>query len=464
MFDHADHVVVGLSGGADSVCLARYLIRLRDRGSPEVTAVHVNHMLRGPEADRDEAFVRDFCRTWDIPLDIYREDVGSVSAEDRISLEDAGRKVRYACFRRTMDRLRPAGKVCLCLAHHADDLAETMLFRMIRGTGPAGLVGIRPVQGEILRPFLAVRKSRILEILACLGQDYVVDASNEDLKISRNYLRHRILPGMEEVNPRACEHMAALSGQMADLMDFASERIDDLSASLVFEHENCYEIEPAAFLALPAFARQELARRLLFLASGHEKDIGSIHVKQLLLLAGKEEGKQNDFPYGVVAYRREGSLLVYKGGRERKMHGHPEDGKADSGLVAEVLLPEYRPGRAWVLELPGPARLSIRYEDFYGQQIVKRDCVKYFDYDKIKCNLCVRTRQKGDFFVYDDQGRHKRLSRYFIDRKIPADERDRKLLLCDGSHVLWVFGERISRDCRITQDTKRMIVFLYTSS
>ena len=391
MFDQADQVVIGLSGGADSVCLARYLLHLRDHAGPALTAVHVNHLLRGDEADRDEEFVRDFCRRWQISLDVYRRDVREVSIRDKETLEEAGRKVRYACFRETVDRLGKTGRTCLCLAHHGDDLAETMLFRMIRGTGPRGLAAIRPVSGKILRPFLAIRKERILSILEDLGQDYVTDSTNEDLHLSRNHLRHRVFPELEKQNPRAVDHLMTLSGQMTDLLDFAGERINVLCGSLIHESHEGFYVEVQELEPLPVYARQELARRLLFLAGGQEKDIGSIHVKQLLLLAANTEGKRNDFPYGVRAVRMGGRLVVYKAGSGGVAKNCPDDEEKMAHLPLEVLLPGYEDGRKWTLDLSGYGRLLFRYEDIRNQQILKRDCIKYFDYDKIKSNLCIKS-------------------------------------------------------------------------
>lgn len=453
MLEKTDQVVIGLSGGADSICLARYFLYLRENGGPRLAAVHVNHMLRGEEAERDQEFVRQFCEQWNLPLYIFREDVRQISIRDKVTLEEAGRRVRYACFRKVPEGEKEDICVRVAVAHHADDLAETMIFRMIRGTGPKGLVGIRPVQGDIIRPLLGIRKEKIYELLDGLEQDYVEDSTNKSTEYSRNYIRRRILSDMERINPNAVEHLCSLARQEADLLSYVEPQVESICGSLIRETKEGFEINVNDFLCMEKYVRQEVARRLLFLASGREKDIGCVHVEQLLKLIENGEGKQNDFPYAVSAVRR-GFKLVLSKKRETDSEG---------GIPAslEIILPEYEAGKKWNVPVGGDGILFMKYEPYCGQQIVKKDCEKYFDYDTIKYKLFLRTRLKGDFFVFNDKGGHKRLNRYFIDNKIPREQRDRQLLLAEGSHIIWILGGRISEACRITPETKRMLVIAF---
>ncbi len=449
MLDGVDKVVIGLSGGADSVCLARYLLRIRERGGPDLIAVHVNHMLREQEAERDQEFVRNFCETWKIPLFVYQENVKAFSREHKLSLEEAGRTIRYECFKKTMDAEGDT-TMKLALAHHADDLAETMIFRMIRGTGPMGLVAMRPVAGDRIRPLLCVEKEHILNILKRLGQDYVEDSTNLDVEYSRNYIRHRILPDMKKINPQTVRHLCSLSEQEAALLSGIQPDIDRICKSLIKKTEEGYELPLPRLQKLNEYASMEVLRKMICLSSEQERDIGVVHVRQLQKLSGCPDGKKIDLPYGITARRREDKLIIGK--KDVQIPG-----KREAFNPKVIKLPEFEAGRQWLAYENSELTLTLRYDFREGQQIIKRDCEKYFDYDTINHNLTLRTRQEGDYFVFDGQGRRKRLNRYFIDNKIPMDQRDRQLLLTQDSHVLWILGARISEACKVTEKTRRIL-------
>ena len=474
MLKETDRLVLGLSGGADSLCLACYFLQLRDKGGPELHAVHVNHLLRGDESERDQAFVERFCRERHLPLTVFRKNVEEESRKSGESLEEAGRRIRYACFKEIMDSY-PDGRVRLAVAHHADDQAETVLFRLIRGTGPAGLVGIRPVKGRIIRPLFNLRREEILKILARLGQEYVTDSSNGDCYYSRNDIRLSLLPKMEQMNPRAADHLCRLAGQIDDLLAYVEPGLAQLAEDMINETEDGWEIRTKSLLSLPAYARTEILRRALCLAAGYEKDIGSVHVRQLLDLAGKKEGKENAFPYNVTAVRKGDRLILCRNlpakksasGCRLKASVLDEGGRtgtdAAAGCLLRIKLPPYKAGTRWTAALPGNRCLHFSYEDYQGGPIAKSDCMERFDYDTIKDDIYIRTRREGDYFVFDQQGRRKRLSRYFIDARIPADERDRRLLLAEGSHVIWIPGGRISEAYKIKPVTERMLVVSLTA-
>ena len=179
LIERGDHILLGISGGADSVCLARYFLAKRESLALNLYAVHVNHMLRGDEAKRDEEFVREFCRQWNIPLHVEYRDIKKESREKKCSEEEAGRLARYECFT-NYARQHQCSKIAV--AHHQNDVAETILFRMIRGTGVQGMAGILPVNGEIIRPFLCLSREEIIDVLKELKQDGLVNG--DDMVIS----------------------------------------------------------------------------------------------------------------------------------------------------------------------------------------------------------------------------------------------------------------------------------------
>ena len=237
LIERGDHILLGISGGADSVCLARYFLAKRESLALNLYAVHVNHMLRGDEAKRDEEFVREFCRQWNIPLHVEYRDIKKESREKKCSEEEAGRLARYECFT-NYARQHQCSKIAV--AHHQNDVAETILFRMIRGTGVQGMAGILPVNGEIIRPFLCLSREEIIDVLKELKQDYVDDSTNKCEEYSRNYIRHRILPEMEHINKKATVHVSELGMQMQELLAYITPKMDALYKEKLVQMANCF--------------------------------------------------------------------------------------------------------------------------------------------------------------------------------------------------------------------------------
>ncbi len=444
MIRPGDRIILGLSGGADSILLARYLIVLRERIGIELYALHVNHMLRGEEADRDEGFVKNFCLTYNIPLKVIRENVASLAKKDKMSLEEEGRKVRHFHLENQAISME-CNKIAL--AHHLGDQVETMIFRMARGTGPEGLSGIEPVAGNKIRPLLSVDKREILWILSKLGQDYVEDSTNKDLEYSRNFIRHRIIPDFCQVNSAALAHMAELSQQMREQNAYVKRQMDCLFEENVVRGSMGLRM-PIHFLEkCGLFERKEIYRRMIFEACGRKKDIASLHIDIVEEIYGKPVGKKRQLPYDLIVLREIDFIYV---GKVLKN----EQKEVESLTILKNELDERK---KIVLDLMGKKRICLEILDGGIEKIEKNNCIKYFDYDRIKSDLYVRSRQVGDYFIMDQTGNRKMLKRYFIDEKIPADKRDKMLLLTEESHILWILGGRISEAYKITKETKKIL-------
>lgn len=436
LIERGDHILLGISGGADSVCLARYFLAKRESLALNLYAVHVNHMLRGDEAKRDEEFVREFCRQWNIPLHVEYRDIKKESREKKCSEEEAGRLARYECFT-NYARQHQCSKIAV--AHHQNDVAETILFRMIRGTGVQGMAGILPVNGEIIRPFLCLSREEIIDVLKELKQDYVDDSTNKCEEYSRNYIRHRILPEMEHINKKATVHVSELGMQMQELLAYITPKMDALYKEKLVHRENGeLFLEEQVFYEMDLFEQKEILRRMLFETCGHQKDISLVHIEQLLTLMGNQEGKQQDCPYNVLARKTGEGLVLTKKSKSVKSAEQPLENS---------------------LENPLEDSLEVEFSilPWNGGKVAKRDCVKYFDYDKMKYKPCLRTRESGDYFIMDKEGHHKSLARYFIDAKVPSADREKQVLLADGSHIMWILGGRISEFYKVSSDTKRVL-------
>ena len=500
MVQQGDSILLGISGGADSICLARYFLARREAFSLKLYAVHINHMLRGDEAKRDEEFVRDFCHKWNVPLNVEYRNIKEESRQKKCSEEEAGRIARYECFEKYAKEYHCEK---IAVAHHQNDAAETILFRMLRGTGPQGMAGILPVNGKIIRPFLCLSREEITDILQNIGQEYVNDSTNTSEEYSRNYIRHRILPEMESVNQKATAHISELGMQMQELLAYVTPQMERLYTEQVMANEQGELFWPEkAFSKMSLFEQKEMLRRMLFEISGHRKDISLVHVEQLLALMANKEGKQQNCPYGVLAKKvRDGLLLMKASEKEyfsentqlcnkKKNDSKNADGKNEqkdgkqkndtqnlnrknkkhSSCSENKMQPIYLSLSAESEESKMEQMVVVSNETLLqrftihfsilpwnGGKVAKRDCVKYFDYDKMKCKPCLRTRDTGDYFIMDKEGRRKSLGRYFIDTKIPASDRDGQLLLADGSHIMWIIGGRISEFYKVSSETKRVL-------
>ena len=439
-----DAVIVALSGGADSVCL---LTVLKQLATPEflLRAVHVNHGIRGAEADRDEAFAQKLCESLSVPLCVAYCHVPAYAAEHGLSEEEAGRILRYQVLEKEAGKWEqelPAGsRVKIALAHHRDDNAETILHHLLRGSGLTGLAGIRPVQGRRIRPLLCVGREEIRAYLEAGHISWCEDSTNQSPDYTRNRIRSQVLPLLKTaVNEQAEEHILQ-AGQIIGQADAYLRQ----QAEEIWQEAVCGREEDLAAIPLTAFARQPeilktyLIRHMLDQLHPGWKDIGSRHFTAIAELAGKPVGSRLDLPGGLMARTGYETLeIVRKTEREVSV-------KTESGADGEIH------GRQTVPELH--MTVFSRQKD---QEIPKNQYTKWFDYDKIKGTLSVRTRRTGDYLILPSGG-SKTIARYMIDEKIPKEKREQILLLAEGSHVLWVVGFRISEYYKIEEHTENIL-------
>ena len=439
-----DAVIVALSGGADSVCL---LTVLKQLATPEflLRAVHVHHGIRGAEADRDEAFAQKLCESLSVPLCVAYCHVPAYAAEHGLSEEEAGRILRYQVLEKEAGKWEqelPAGsRVKIALAHHRDDNAETILHHLLRGSGLTGLAGIRPVQGRRIRPLLCVGREEIRAYLEAGHISWCEDSTNQSPDYTRNRIRNQVLPLLKTaVNEQAEEHILQ-AGQIIGQADAYLRQ----QAEEIWKEAVCGREEDLAAIPLTAFERQPeilktyLIRHMLDQLHPGWKDIGSRHFTAIAELAGKPVGSRLDLPGGLMARTGYETLeIVRKTEREVSV-------KTESGADGEIH------GRQTVPELH--MTVFSRQKD---QEIPKNQYTKWFDYDKIKGTLSVRTRRTGDYLILPSGG-SKTIARYMIDEKIPKEKREQILLLAEGSHVLWVVGFRISEYYKIEEHTENIL-------
>lgn len=373
-------MLCAVSGGLDSMCLLHFLCR---QPGFSVTAAHFNHQLRGEAGDADERFVRDCCAEWGVPLLCGRGDVRGAAKETGESLEEAGRRLRYAFLERSAEE---GGFTAILTAHHADDNAETVLLNLLRGTGIRGLTGIPAVRGRICRPFLETSREELRAYAAAHGIPHVEDATNADPDAaSRNRLRCEVLPVLRELNPRAAEHICRTAEQLKEIDDLLEA--DAARRTAMAEAQKSRVTIPTEALAeAPACVRPRMLLRLLDLLGAGRKDIGTVHLEAVLDLALAASGqgeRQLSLPHGVTARCTEGVRLIL----ERETPQPEElpllpDHPIHWGAYMLTLLdhPEgegiaLRPGEEALTAGPCPSGKRLLLPGSRGSRTVKRLCI-----------------------------------------------------------------------------------------
>ena len=312
MTEPGDGLLAGVSGGADSVCLLFLLDELKEELGIRLAAFHLNHGLRGAEADRDEAYVKEICGRLGIPLAVAHENVAEYAAARGISGEEAGRILRYEHMKETAEQFSCQKTAT---AHHRDDSAETVLFNMFRGSGLKGLSGIRPVRGEVIRPLLCLSRAEIAGYLEERGIPWCEDSTNGENVYTRNRIRNQLLPWVKEnINARAPEHILAAAELAAQADAYFAELAEKLLADagdLERLPEDAGDVSEALAVSIPTeiFDRQPpvvqgyLVRAMVSRAAGSPRDISAKHVEAVRALTGPGGGTEAVLPYGLRAVR-----------------------------------------------------------------------------------------------------------------------------------------------------------------
>ena len=491
MLPEGAHVVAGISGGADSMCLLFVLMTLAKQRGLKLCAVHIHHGIRGEDADNDEKFVEKFCESHGVLWKTYRGDIPAMAKLEKMSQEEAGRRFRYDCFNRALSELCwDDGKIAV--AHNKNDAAETFLMNIFRGSGLDGLASIPPVRGNIIRPLLCLTRREIEALLLEAGIGFCTDKTNLENNYTRNRLRNELIPYIEaNINDRGVDHMVELAGQARELSEYMKEQ------SLKAYKEAAAPgggLLVTALTGLPKVLVGEVIRRAIENAVGKLKDITRSHIEQAAGLLTKPVGKEIQLPYGLTVRRGYETLeFIVKPGHPEAPGGQGQPGGkwqlGGQGQPGEKWQPggQWQPGGPLDLELPEYGGVAVFYdketklcleigiktmeavaggvpaEQFVAslaqknERNVQNQCTKWFDYDKIENGLQLRCRCDGDYMVIDRQGRRKLLRRLLIDEKVPREERDTLRLIADGSHIIWIPGGRMSEAYKITSQTKKIL-------
>jgi len=410
-----DAVVVGLSGGADSVVLLHVLLQLYDS---EINAVHINHNLRGEDSTNDENFVRDLCKSLNVGLKIFNADVRGFAKTENIGIEEAGRLLRQKFFEAARVEFN-AKKIAL--GHNQDDVAETVIMNLCRGAGLRGLAGISPVSGNIIRPLINIPRAEIDQYIIENALAHITDYSNFSNDYTRNRVRNIIIPAMETaINPAAKAVIARNTTFISDddnfLESMAAEALKEIcrinNSKIILDREKLNN--------LPVVIARRATRQALKELRGHTQDITATHVENILDIANGPPGRESHIPR-LVARNEYSQLIIEAAAKEKKGFLYPlqpilfieEIGKT-------VTFSDTEPD---ILNPPSPKTPKLL-------------CTKAVEYDMVTSRLFLRTRQAGDRIKLESFT--KKLQDFFTDAKIPKSQRDLIPILASDSEILCI--------------------------
>lgn len=414
-------VLVGVSGGVDSVVLIHALFAL----GYECIVAHMNFSLRGEASDGDENFVHGLCRDLNIPFYAKKVDTLAYAREKGISMEMAARDLRYAFF----DALCQKNEVDrIAVGHHKNDLAETFLINLSRGTGLRGLSGIQPVNGKIIRPLLCLTASEVRLYAKQHHLDYRTDASNSDVDIIRNRIRHRVIPEFERINPAFIQTLEDTARRMQQIQEMVNDQVARFSESNVLNVDNAVYISLNALQQHPQ--KQFMLFELLHPYGCNSAQIGEIS-KALNGISGKEWfTAQFRVTLSSTALEIRETNTAIKETFTIERH--------------QVAVNHPFPLAFNTLKNPG-----LRHLKFSNWQV-------YFDADKLVFPLVIRPWEQGDRFVPFGMRGHKKLSDFLVDMKLSIPQKEEVYVLLSGNEIIWVVGLRTDNRYKISEQTEHI--------
>ena len=421
MIAAGDTVWAAISGGADSVCLFHILKSLSQEIGFTLRAVHINHLLRGNESDSDEKFCNELCIKNGIDISVFRTDVKKISSDKGMTLEQAGRSVRYDIFEKNCP-----GKVAL--AHNMNDSAETILMNLMRGSGAAGLCGIKPITGKYIRPLIETTRTDIESFCTDNNILYRTDSSNSDTVFFRNAVRHKVLPLLNEISGKDVIPMLDRTAKaISEDDDFINESAEKAYDEYVKMDEGRSIIDNPGILNLHPAVISRVTRKSIEAVKGNLTDIESRHISLLFdIIRENRTGSAVSFPDGVNALVQFGKTIIYKDAEK---------------INFEYKLPV--PGKIFIKE----KNLDITAElcENHGKTDPKGD-ILYFSEECAKEGFFVRNRRNGDI-IKPSKGRGTlKLKKYFIDRKIERHIRNQLILIVCGDSVAYIEGMEYGKE------------------
>ena len=451
MISSGEHMVVGVSGGADSVALLHALAELSLKQNFKISVAHLNHSTRGKESDDDAQFVMDLAEGLGFQMFAEKRNVPKERSRFKTSFQEAAREIRLAFLSSTMER---CGAHVVALGHTADDQVETVLMNLLRGSGAKGLSGMQPVRGCFVRPLFDCSRADVLEYLEGEKIKFRADSSN----LKKNYLRNRIrldlIPFLEKdynknIRKNILQSASILLEEDRFLDELAAKCLDNVSSQNLSGDKLGLNI--AALSNQPCALLSRVIRRAIKDVKGNLRKVTAAHVQEVAnLFLQPHLGKRISLPDDMEAECDRTSVWIYKISENKSSEL--------TNPLAQGIVELKIPGESF---MPG-SQITFRAE-VIGQVVPDSPSVgsvkATFDFDQTGDQILIRYFQPGDQFLPLGMEGTKKLKKFFIDQKIPREQRNRiPILTTAAGDIIWVYGQRISHPCRVTPKTKRILI------
>ena len=440
MIESGDTVIVGVSGGADSLCLLHVLNTLKSELNIKLFVAHLNHQFRGIEADMDGEFVAKTCIAWDIPYIIRTFDVSAYAKEQGLSSEEAGREIRYKLFDEIKETVN-GNKIAV--AQNLNDNVETILMRLLRGTGLEGLKGIDAVRNDIIRPLLDQDRQSIENYCRQNNLEPRIDKTNLQPIYLRNKIRLELIPYLKQrYNPSINDAIIRLGQVVREDNHYLELQSIELLNSLGKIEESSITIKTESIKQLHPAMQKRLLRKAVERIANTLNGFEYKHFQGIIELFDEGTGAAIELPKDLKAYISYENLIICK-----KIEN--TDKKCYYKLKYDY--------DNYIAEINDNLRVKLICSNELSS-VPKSFNTVYIDADKIEYDIVVRSREQGDIFSPIGMQGSKKLKNYFIDKKIPKEKRDQVLLLADGHEIVWILGSIISEKYKITSDTQNVVV------
>jgi len=436
MLFEKDRVLIGLSGGPDSVCILHALNNLKDEYKLALYAIYIDHGLRPDEIPSEIEFCKKLCENLGVPFFTKSVDVKSYAKEYGLNKQEAARELRYKMFE---DIALEIGSNRIALAHNADDQAETFFMRILRGSGQKGLSGIPPVRGKIVRPLIEIERKNIEEFLDSISQSFIVDSSNLKKDYFRNWLRLAVMPEFKRQNPELIRTISRTSEIIREEDNYLELIVTKTLMKLIPKKtDRTIELFLVPLETMDRAILRRVLRRAMDAVKGL-RGIGFVHIEDIIELVKRgNSGDRIYLPKGIKVIKGYATLILTS-------EQPSQLGTYSLNVPEELVLKES--GILIKSSFADGAEISC---DGKSRVII--------DVERIKLPLVVRARKSGDLFYPFGFGKRKKLQDFFVDEKIPRDERDSVPIVLTGNDVVWIVGYRADERFKVTDDTKKIVI------
>jgi len=455
MLSFNDRVLLGVSGGPDSVTLLNVLLSLKKRYNLSFFIAHLDHMLRGEESDEDEIFVKKLAQELGLPCEVKSCNLTEITQKEHLTLEEAARKYRYKFYSESAKKFK-ANKIAL--GHNADDQVETVLMRFLRGTGLEGLMGIPPVRGKIIRPLIECSREDIEEYCKEKKIKYRLDSSNKKVIYFRNKIRLELLPLLSQgYNKNIKDIMLRLRSIISEVLVYLNQETELLFKEVARqESSETVIIDLKKFTSLPLALKRRIIRKSIEVVKGNLYSISFRHNNEILKLTEYQLGeKEINLPDNLMVRKSYNKIMIYK---KRISQGQAE--RIPIPWEYDILIPgktEIKPLGIKV-EIKKLNSADIKSSLYFTRKKSKGEFLEFIDYNKVKLPIKLRNRRSGDKFYPLKMKGLKKVKDFFIDNKIPKSHRDLIPILVDNEdQIIWIIGMRLDDRAKINSDTKKVL-------